>query len=78
MTADAHGHGPDQLGRAGTELYARALKEGAVPAEDAAAAPCLIAAVHIAKLAALLGSGSRAQLGCLIGRSGILEREPGP
>ncbi|WEH16357.1 helix-turn-helix transcriptional regulator [Streptomyces sp. VNUA24] len=35
------------------------------------------ARVHIAKLAALLGSESRAQLGFLIGRSGILEQEPG-
>ncbi|WNZ09764.1 LuxR C-terminal-related transcriptional regulator [Streptomyces sp. 11x1] len=34
------------------------------------------ARVHIAKLAATLGSESRAQLGYLIGRSGILEREP--
>ncbi|MFB8245341.1 helix-turn-helix transcriptional regulator [Streptomyces sp. NPDC055952] len=33
------------------------------------------ARVHIAKLAATLGSRSRAQLGYLIGRSGILERE---
>jgi DNA-binding CsgD family transcriptional regulator len=32
------------------------------------------ARVHIAKLAALLGSRSRAQLGYLIGRSGILDR----
>ncbi len=32
------------------------------------------ARVHIAKLAATLGSNSRAQLGYLIGRSGILER----
>ncbi len=31
------------------------------------------ARVHIAKLAAVLGSGSRAQLGYLIGRSGILD-----
>ncbi|MFF3847074.1 helix-turn-helix transcriptional regulator [Streptomyces sp. NPDC002328] len=30
---------------------------------------------HIAKLAAILGSGSRAQLGFLIAQSGILERE---
>ncbi|MFE7842764.1 LuxR C-terminal-related transcriptional regulator [Streptomyces sp. NPDC057474] len=36
------------------------------------------ARVHIAKLAALLGSESRAQLGYLIGRSGILERGEGP
>ncbi|MDC0767552.1 helix-turn-helix transcriptional regulator [Streptomyces sp. HD] len=34
------------------------------------------ARVHIAKLAATLGSESRAQLGYLIGRSGILDREP--
>jgi DNA-binding CsgD family transcriptional regulator/sugar-specific transcriptional regulator TrmB len=33
------------------------------------------ARVHIAKLAATLGSDSRAQLGYLIGQSGILERE---
>ncbi|PZH00005.1 helix-turn-helix transcriptional regulator, partial [Streptomyces sp. NTH33] len=30
---------------------------------------------HIAKLAATLGSASRAQLGYLIGRSGILDQE---
>jgi DNA-binding NarL/FixJ family response regulator len=30
---------------------------------------------HIAKLAAALGRGSRAQLGYLIAQSGILERE---
>ncbi len=38
------------------------------------------ARVHIAKLAATLGSESRAQLGYLIGQSGILEQEsePGP
>ncbi|KAB1143239.1 helix-turn-helix transcriptional regulator [Streptomyces luteolifulvus] len=34
------------------------------------------ARVHIAKLAATLGSESRAQLGYLIARSGILDREP--
>ncbi|MEU5752132.1 helix-turn-helix transcriptional regulator [Streptomyces sp. NPDC047829] len=34
------------------------------------------ARVHIAKLAATLGSDSRAQLGYLIGRSGILDQEP--
>ncbi|GGY20359.1 hypothetical protein GCM10010384_28650 [Streptomyces djakartensis] len=33
---------------------------------------------HIAKLASLLGSGSRAQLGYLIAQSGILEREGAP
>ncbi|MFF6785013.1 LuxR C-terminal-related transcriptional regulator [Streptomyces sp. NPDC012510] len=36
------------------------------------------ARLHIAKLAAQLGSESRAQLGYLIGQSGILEREPTP
>ena len=36
------------------------------------------ARLHIAELAAQLGSESRAQLGCLIGRSGILERESEP
>ncbi|GAA3900283.1 hypothetical protein GCM10023084_60970 [Streptomyces lacrimifluminis] len=34
------------------------------------------ARVHIAKLASTLGSESRAQLGYLIGQSGILEAEP--
>ncbi|ANP48467.1 DNA-binding CsgD family transcriptional regulator/sugar-specific transcriptional regulator TrmB [Streptomyces griseochromogenes] len=34
------------------------------------------ARVHIAKLAAVLGSESRAQLGYLIARSGILDQEP--
>jgi hypothetical protein len=34
------------------------------------------ARVHIAKLAATLGSDSRAQLGYLIARSGILDQEP--
>ncbi|MDQ0933582.1 DNA-binding NarL/FixJ family response regulator [Streptomyces turgidiscabies] len=33
------------------------------------------ARVHIAKLATLLGSDSRAQLGYLIGQSGILKQE---
>ncbi|MFI7005965.1 helix-turn-helix transcriptional regulator [Streptomyces sp. NPDC050145] len=33
---------------------------------------------HIAKIAAALGSGSRAQLGFLIARSGILDHEPDP
>jgi DNA-binding NarL/FixJ family response regulator len=33
------------------------------------------ARVHIAKLAVTLGSESRAQLGYLIGRSGILDRD---
>lgn len=32
---------------------------------------------HVAKLSAVLGSNSRAQLGYLIARSGILEQDPG-
>ncbi|MDX2543227.1 helix-turn-helix transcriptional regulator [Streptomyces sp. WI04-05B] len=36
------------------------------------------ARVHIAKLATTLGSESRAQLGYLIGQSGILEQQPDP
>ncbi|MFE2275840.1 helix-turn-helix transcriptional regulator [Streptomyces sp. NPDC059454] len=55
---------------------ARFLVEGHT---DAVIADCLgmnirTARVHIAKLAAMLGSQSRAQLGYLIGRSGILDR----
>ncbi|UUU23863.1 helix-turn-helix transcriptional regulator [Streptomyces sp. DSM 40750] len=42
MTAEAHGHGADELCDAGTELYARALREGRIPGEDAAGTPCLI------------------------------------
>ncbi|WP_327344354.1 helix-turn-helix transcriptional regulator [Streptomyces europaeiscabiei] len=42
MTTDAHGHLADELCEAGAELYARALREGWVGAEEAAAAPCLI------------------------------------
>ncbi len=36
------------------------------------------ARVHIAKLATTLGSDSRAQLGYLIGQSGILDSAPEP
>ncbi|WP_328837801.1 helix-turn-helix transcriptional regulator [Streptomyces europaeiscabiei] len=43
MPAKAHGHGIDELCQAGAELYARALKEGRVPGEDAAETPYLIA-----------------------------------
>ncbi|MCI3240570.1 MULTISPECIES: helix-turn-helix transcriptional regulator [Streptomyces] len=35
-------HGPDELCQEGTALYERALREGHVPDEDAAAAPCLV------------------------------------
>ncbi|MFJ9815764.1 helix-turn-helix transcriptional regulator [Streptomyces sp. NPDC101151] len=41
MTARAHHHGPEELCEAGLELYSRALREGHVPARDAAALPCL-------------------------------------
>lgn len=43
MTSRTHReHDVDDLCPAGTELYARALREGHVPAEEARAAPCLI------------------------------------
>ncbi|MEV7340592.1 helix-turn-helix transcriptional regulator [Streptomyces sp. NPDC093544] len=42
MTTGAHGHRADELCEAGLDLYARALREGHVPREDADAAPCLI------------------------------------
>ncbi|MEZ7004928.1 LuxR C-terminal-related transcriptional regulator [Streptomyces sp. AD55] len=35
------GHGPEDLCPAGTELYARALREGRLPAAQAGPAPCL-------------------------------------
>ncbi|MEI5098722.1 helix-turn-helix transcriptional regulator [Streptomyces sp. PmtG] len=37
-----HTHGPDELCEAGSALYARALREGRVPHQDADATPCLI------------------------------------
>ncbi|MFC9914770.1 LuxR C-terminal-related transcriptional regulator [Streptomyces sp. NPDC059862] len=44
MTAPAHPeHGVEDLCEAGTELYARALREGHVAAADAEGAPCLVA-----------------------------------
>ncbi|MGW3985498.1 helix-turn-helix transcriptional regulator [Streptomyces sp. NPDC004830] len=43
MTPSAHRpHDDDELCAAGTELYARALREGRVPAGEALTAPCLI------------------------------------
>ncbi|MEV5549105.1 helix-turn-helix transcriptional regulator [Streptomyces sp. NPDC052309] len=36
-------HGPEDLCTAGTALYARALREGRLHTEEAAAAPCLVA-----------------------------------
>ncbi|MBY8844908.1 hypothetical protein [Streptomyces sp. SP2-10] len=63
---------------AGRELYERALREGHTAAADAAGTPCLVgsgplhpARPHIAKPAAGLGSGSRAQPGHLIARAGV-------
>ncbi|MGW6362044.1 LuxR C-terminal-related transcriptional regulator [Streptomyces sp. NPDC055092] len=42
MTAEAHTHGAEELCAAGTALYSRALREGRVKDEDAAAVPCLL------------------------------------
>ncbi|MEV0253165.1 helix-turn-helix transcriptional regulator [Streptomyces sp. NPDC050732] len=43
MTAEPHAsHGLDELCEAGSALYARALREGRVPREDAGQAPCLL------------------------------------
>lgn len=41
MTAQAHRHGVEELCEAGAEVYARALREGRVRAEDAGETPCL-------------------------------------
>ncbi|MFF1378478.1 LuxR C-terminal-related transcriptional regulator [Streptomyces sp. NPDC058308] len=56
---------------------ARLLVEGCTDADIAERLGMNIrtARIHIAKLAATLGSGSRAQLGYLIGRSGILGQD---
>ncbi|WP_055566529.1 helix-turn-helix transcriptional regulator [Streptomyces atriruber] len=42
MTPEPHSHGPDELCEAGSELYARALRETHVPRADAGQAPCLL------------------------------------
>ncbi|WP_409234892.1 LuxR C-terminal-related transcriptional regulator [Streptomyces sp. PA5.6] len=42
MNPEPHSHGPDELCEAGSELYARALRESHVPREDAEPAPCLL------------------------------------
>ncbi|MFF9034578.1 response regulator transcription factor [Streptomyces sp. NPDC014892] len=44
MTSGVHGHRRDELCAAGSELYARALREGRVRGEEAVAAPCLVEA----------------------------------
>ncbi|MDT0573089.1 LuxR C-terminal-related transcriptional regulator [Streptomyces sp. DSM 3412] len=44
MTSEVHGHRTDELCAVGTELYARALRDGRVRDVDASAAPCLIQA----------------------------------
>jgi DNA-binding CsgD family transcriptional regulator len=42
VTDRTHRHGDEELCRAGLDLYARALREGHVPAVAATAAPCLV------------------------------------
>ncbi|MEW2388750.1 helix-turn-helix transcriptional regulator [Streptomyces venezuelae] len=42
MNPAPHSHGPDELCDAGSELYARALREGHVPREDTELLPCLV------------------------------------
>ncbi|MFI7408568.1 LuxR C-terminal-related transcriptional regulator [Streptomyces sp. NPDC049627] len=42
MTTRRHGHDREELCDAGTQIYERALREGRVSGEEAAAAPCLI------------------------------------
>ncbi|MCC9706530.1 helix-turn-helix transcriptional regulator [Streptomyces sp. MNU76] len=44
MTSEVHGHRTDELCAAGSELYARALRDGRVRGKEASAAPCLIQA----------------------------------
>lgn len=41
MTTEPHGHRADEPCEAGLELYARALREGGVPHQDADPFPCL-------------------------------------
>ncbi|GAA3840649.1 LuxR C-terminal-related transcriptional regulator [Streptomyces phyllanthi] len=41
MTPEAHGHRADELCEEGLSLYARALREGGVPQEEAAGVPCV-------------------------------------
>ncbi|MGI5376999.1 LuxR C-terminal-related transcriptional regulator [Streptomyces sp. CA-251387] len=42
MNTQGHGHGAEELCDAGAQIYERALREGRVSGEEAAAAPCLI------------------------------------
>ena len=63
---ELHAHGAEELCEAGMSLYTRAL---------ARAACAELMARLLPKLAAPLGIESRAQLGYLIGRSGILDGE---
>jgi hypothetical protein len=42
VTTGPHGHRADEPCQAGLELYARALREGGVPHQDADPVPCLI------------------------------------
>ncbi|MBQ1092184.1 hypothetical protein [Streptomyces sp. B93] len=73
MTRPPHPeHDVEDLCDAGTQLYDRTLAEGRIAAADAESAPCLL---DIGLLSPALGSESRAQLGYLIARSGILKQE---
>lgn len=63
-------HGVAELCAAGAKLCTRARRTGHIRADEAADAPCLGA-----RLSATLGSGCRARLGHLIGRSGIPGQE---
>ncbi|MGW6398756.1 LuxR C-terminal-related transcriptional regulator [Streptomyces sp. NPDC055134] len=42
MTAEVHPHGVEELCAAGSQLYARALREGRIHREDADPTPCLL------------------------------------
>jgi DNA-binding CsgD family transcriptional regulator len=42
VTGGTHRHAQEELCEAGLGLYARALREGHIPSEEAAAAPCLV------------------------------------
>ncbi|WP_327402513.1 hypothetical protein OG194_21875 [Streptomyces sp. NBC_01288] len=83
---EAHTHGADDLCGAGLTLYVRALRVGRVSTDDTDEAPCLVGLglldpepgnapgrLRPVAPAATLGSESRAQLGYLIGQSGILD-----
>ncbi|EPH46376.1 helix-turn-helix transcriptional regulator [Streptomyces aurantiacus] len=68
---------PDQAVGPVQRAIASLLTEGLTDAEIAGRLDMNVRTVrvHIAKIAAALGSGSRTQLGFLIGRSGLLDRQ---